>query len=85
MKKVETKTRQIEDRTHHFYCDDCEAYIGASQEHDDGWYQELGTFELKILMPIGWYKFKKCLCEKCKEKFLDQAYTNLEFVGFAPY
>jgi uncharacterized protein YlaI len=85
MEKVEVKTKQIEDRIHHFYCDDCDAYIGASQEYDDGWRQELGKFELKILMPRGWYKLEKCLCEKCREKFLDKVYTNLEFVGFKPH
>lgn len=82
MEKVETKTKQIDDRTHHFYCDDCNAYIGSSHEYDDGWYDELGEFELTILMPRGWYKLKKCLCKKCAEKFLDKAYTNLESVGF---
>lgn len=84
MEEVEIKIKQIEERTHHFYCDNCGDYIGSSQEEVDGWYQELGEFELKILMPRGWYKLEKCLCEKCKEKFLDQAYTNLEFVGFVP-
>jgi hypothetical protein len=82
MEKVEIKTEQIEDCTHHFYCDDCNAYIGSSHEYDDGWYDELGEFELKIHMPRGWYKLEKCLCEKCKEKFLDKTYANLESVGF---
>jgi hypothetical protein len=84
MEKVETKTRQIEDRTHHFYCDDCGAHIGSSQEYDDGWYQELGQFEIKILMPRGWYKLEKCLCEDCKKKFSNKVHAKLELVGFKP-
>ena len=84
MEKIETKTRQIEDYTHHFYCDDCGIHIGSSEEYYDGYYQELGGFGLKILMPRGWYKLEKCLCEKCKEKFLDKAYASLELVGFKP-
>lgn len=82
MEKVETKTRQIQDRIHHFYCDDRGAHIGSSEEHYDGYYAELGGFGLKIIMPRGWYKLEKCLCEKCKENFLDKDYDSLEFVGF---
>lgn len=84
MEKIETKNRQIEDRTHHFYCDDCGAHIGSSEEYQDGYYEELGEFELKILMPRGWYKLEKCLCKTCIEKFLDTAYAVLEVIGFKP-
>ena len=82
MEKVEIKTKQIKDHTHHFYCDDCDAYIGSSHEYADGYYEELGEFELDILMPRGWYKLEKCLCEKCKEKFLDKFCASLEATGF---
>ena len=85
MEKVETKTRQVEDRTHHFYCDNCGSHIGSSHEYDDGYYDELGEFELKILMPRGWYKLEKCLCDECRDEFLREAYAALESTGFKPY
>lgn len=82
MEKVETQTRQIEERIHHFYCDDCGSHIKSSQEHYDGYYPEYGMLEIKVLMPQGWYKLKKCLCENCREKFLHDAHTFLENAGF---
>ena len=82
MEKVEIKTRQIEDRTHHFYCDDCGTHIGSSCEYDDGWYQELGVFELHWLTPNGWYKLEKCLCNDCHDKFLTKVCSGLEAAGF---
>ena len=82
MEKVEINTRQIEDSIHHFYCDDCGTHIGSSHEYDDGWYQELGKFELNWLTPNGWYKLEKCLCNDCRDKFLDKVYAGLEAVGF---
>lgn len=84
MEKVENKTRQIEDRTHHFYCDDCGAYIGSSHEYDDGWYQELGEFELHWFTPNGWYKLENYLCNDCRDKLLTKVCAELEAAGFEP-
>lgn len=84
MEKVETKITQIEDRVHHFYCDECGFHIGSTEEWYDGYYRNLGEFELKIYMPDGWYKLEKCLCDDCRDKFLDKVYVLLESVGFKP-
>lgn len=84
MEKIETKTRQIEDHIHHFYCDDCGVYIGSSLEDYDGWCQELGEFRLKMNTPDGWYKLSKCLCDSCKNKLLTTIYDTLEAMGFKP-
>jgi hypothetical protein len=82
MEKVETKTRQIEDRTHYFYCDDCDVELGHSHEYDDGYYEEFGEFEFHWYTPNGWYKLEKCLCHTCKEKYLSAIYGGLETAGF---
>ena len=84
MEKVEIKTRQIEDRTHHFYCDDCNAYIGSSHEYDDGWYQPMNELELCFHGPRGSLEFCKCLCDDCWGKHLSKIYKALEDVGFKP-
>lgn len=82
MEKVETKIIQTEDRRHHFYCDNCGRYLGNTVEHWDGYYAELGKFELQMYVPRGWYKLKKCFCNNCKDKFLDNVYASLETAGF---
>lgn len=82
MEKVETKIKQIEDRVHYFYCDDCGVELGHSHEHDDGYYEEFGQFGLQMHTPRGWYKLHKCLCDKCKNEFLFEFYDSLEAAGF---
>lgn len=85
MEKVITKPKQVEDRIHYFYCDDCGIEIGHSQEYDDGYYAELGKFELKWYTPNGWYKLKKCLCKSCERKVIITVCEALESVGFERY
>lgn len=82
MEKIESKTIQVEDRTHHFYCDDCGVKLGSSQEHPDGWYQPLGEFDLKWYTPDGWYKLERCLCKPCQRKLIATVCKALESVGF---
>ena len=64
MEKLETRTCTIEETTHHFYCDDCNKYLGKTEEYDDGWYPELGEFGLKMHLPSGWYEVNKCFCDE---------------------
>lgn len=80
MKWTETKTtiRNI----HHFNCDYCGTHLGISEEHDDGYYQTFGDFELKWNTPAGWYRRKVCVCEECKQKILSEIYDQLEQMGF---
>lgn len=82
MEKIETKTKHVEGRTHHFYCYNCDTYIGSSEEYDDGWYEELGEFELQMYTPLGWWKMHKCFCRKCREDFLEKFYVSLKNMGF---
>jgi hypothetical protein len=82
MEKVETKTKQVKDYTHHFYCDSCGIHLGSSVEYDDGWYEEFGEFELQMYTPRGWYKLEKCFCDKCKDEFLNKLYSALEDAEF---
>ena len=82
MEKVETKIVQKESNRHHFYCDNCGHYLGNTFEYDDGYYEELGEFEMKMYTPRGWYKIEKCFCNKCAEDFLNKVYASLEAAEF---
>ena len=82
MIKTEVETRTKEVRTHHFYCDDCNKYLGKSQEYDDGWYQDFGEFKLEFYLPSGWYEVNKCLCDECRQKFLQKVEKTLVELGF---
>lgn len=82
MEKVETRIIEHEERTYHFYCDDCGTHIGTSVDHGDGWYQKYGEFDLRMFTPRGWYKIEKCFCNECNEKFLNTVYASLEEAGF---
>lgn len=68
---------------HTFYCDECGKELGTSEEYDDGYYDEYGSFELSFnLEDDGWYRVKKCLCEECKEKYLANLIDTLKKYGF---
>lgn len=49
MKKLGTQSSQVR-ATYHFYCDSCNKYLGFTHECDDGWFPNLGEFELKFLL-----------------------------------
>ena len=78
MIKTEVETRTKEVRTHHFYCDDCNKYLGKSQEYDDGWYQDLREFNVQF----GEYHISKHLCDDCKERFSERLGEMLIELGF---
>ena len=84
MEKTTTETITTTRTTHHFYCDRCGIHIGSSGEYADGYYPEVGDFELKIYMPRGWYELHKCFCDECREEFLNEFYNTLENAGFEP-
>ena len=81
IEKVEITTIEVERVLHSFYCDECNKHLGTSEEYDDGWYQDFGQFKLNCYID-GWYSVKKCLCENCKPKFIDDFKTILKNVGF---
>lgn len=82
MEHVEHRTGTKTFITHKFYCDDCGEFIGSATEWDDGWYQDIGNFELKFYTPLGWYKLRKTLCDSCKDKILSRVADTLVEVGF---
>ena len=67
---------------HSFYCDDCDKYLGTSEEYDDGWYHKFGEFELKFYVSDKWYRIEKCLCDDCKKSFITNVKINLINMGF---
>ena len=48
MEKIETTIQEIENYKHHFYCDECNKYLGTTEEYDHCYYDELGELELKF-------------------------------------
>lgn len=84
MEKEKTITCTRQKTLHYFYCDgdDCNKYLGQTEEYDDGYYPELGVFELEFHMPDGWYRVKKHLCNECKDKFLAKVKNTLTELGF---
>jgi hypothetical protein len=82
MEKLETRICKREATTHHFYCDDCNKYLGKSEEYDDGWYPELGEFKLEFYLPSCWHEVSKCLCDECRQKFLQKVEKILVELGF---
>ena len=81
MEKILKTTKYVEDNKHEFYCDKCGKYLGASHEYDDGWYERIGEFELKFYVD-DWYRIKKCLCDDCRERFINNVKWNLTNMGF---
>lgn len=83
IKKVQTVNKEV--TTHTFYCDDCNEYIGKSEEYPDGYYETLGRFKLEFDFPgPGGYKYtiRKCFCKKCKNEFLSELKNTLKNFGF---
>jgi hypothetical protein len=83
MEKVATQIKKVEERTHLFYCDVCGVSLGCTTEYSDGYYPTIGDFELQWYTPKGWYEIHKCLCDNCKNQYLDFIYASLEAAGFA--
>ena len=83
MERLESKETKSTTYYHIFYCDDCGKKLGTSKEYDDGYYDEYGSLELSFyLEDDGWYKVKKCFCEKCKEKYATNLIETLKKYGF---
>lgn len=81
MEKTEKIIKKIESAKHSFYCDECNEYLGTSEEYDNGWYQEIGEFELGFYID-NWYRIKKCLCDNCRKSFINNLKVNLINIGF---
>lgn len=81
MEQVKITPRFCEERMHHFYCDGCCKYLGQSLEYDDGWYEEIGKFELQCYIDSR-YILHKHLCKKCVGKLLLEIERDLRRLGF---
>ena len=79
-KVIERKIERVE-RGHDFYCDECGKYLGSSEEYDDGYYHEIGNFELKLYTD-KWLVLKKHYCNECRRKFLNKLNLILKELGF---
>lgn len=82
MEKTEIHIRTNKVSRHSFYCDGCQKHLGTTEEYEDGWYPELGKFELSIYLPSGWYRVEKCFCNDCKKKYLNELLGNLKARDF---
>lgn len=67
---------------HLFYCDECNKYLGTSEEFDDGYYARFGDFELSVNVLGERYNIEKTLCDECKNVFLDNLKSTLTNLGF---
>ena len=81
MEKAKEIIREIKTYEHSFYCDECNKYLGTSQEYDDGWYEDIGEFELKFYID-SWYCINKCLCDDCRKSFIENLKVTLKNIGF---
>lgn len=48
MNKTRKQIVEVERFSHDFYCDECEKYLGRSEEYDDGFYKVIGEFERRV-------------------------------------
>ena len=81
MEQIDYGMIEVDNPIHKFYCDMCKKFIGESEEDDDGYYEELGTYEQSFL--IGhWYKLNMCLCKDCREKKNKEIITTIKSLGF---
>ena len=82
MEKITEITETITKNIHEFYCDECECFVGTSEEYPNGGYERLGTYELNVLTPDGLFKYyDKCLCATCMENFPAKVSQALEAIG----
>lgn len=81
MEKTTTISREI--IVHKIYCDECNEFLGESEENDDGWYTSLGQYERDFYVPsYGRYNIKKTLCTPCREKTDKEITDALINLGF---
>lgn len=82
MEKIEETYETVESYTHVFYCDGCNKYLGTTKECDDGWYDEIGDFELRVHILDEWYTLTKHFCDDCKDTFITDLKAKLKNIGF---
>lgn len=81
MEKTREIIKEVKQYEHSFYCDECNKYLGTSKEYDDGWYDDIGEFEMKFYID-GWYCINKHLCDECRKSFIENVKVALRNMGF---
>lgn len=82
MQKVEERKIEVERRVYSFYCDGCGKFLGESEEWDDGYVPDTGTFWHNIFFNDYWYRLKKCFCPECEEKQIRKTIETLKRLGY---
>ena len=85
MDKVTKTTKTIEDETitHKFYCDECGAFLGESEECDDGYYDQIGKCIWETRDGCGKWMIKRGnYCSKCESKVKERVVSGLKKLGF---
>lgn len=81
MEKSTDATKKI--IVHEFYCDNCNAKIGETEEWDDGYYEVLGEFEIEARIDRSTeYRLSKQLCAECRNKLINkitEVFTKYDF------
>ena len=69
--------------THEFYCDECGASLGQSEEHDDGYYEKIGDEEWSFyIRSAGWFHKRGNYCPACRRKVEQSIIDALLKLGF---
>ena len=66
MERIETTIREIRNYEHQFYCDECNKYLGTTEEYDDGYYAKLGELCLKIFFLMDGIKLRNAFVKSVK-------------------
>ena len=83
MEKTFEETITTVEIHHSFFCDKCNTLIGERIESDDGYYEELGTYEHSfVINGKEYYRLHLNLCNKCKEKMDNEIEQALFKLGF---
>ena len=85
MERTQMIPKTVMDRRHEFYCDGegCNKFLGYTTEHDDGWYKELGEFEVNIHILGESWRLHRHLCNECRVKLEQKISEALRDIGFS--
>ena len=82
MEKIEEKEVARISRTHKFYCDKCNKYLGQSEEYDDGWYKSINEREWNVCIDKIWYYKRANLCDECFKEINNNIIKTFQKLDF---
>lgn len=82
MEKITSKEVKSILNTHDFYCDICGKHLGCAEEYDDGYYERIGSYNLKFNVNSEWYRLYCNLCVECRAKKRQEIIDTLLSMGF---